>query len=135
MGVYLSLRRKVRKTHTTVIFGACMSGYRTLVCGCAFHKGGKASNAHAPTWASIRAVHATLSLSFVTHVYIHTHSIRARTYMRASFCTYTYICTHVSWNEKAFRFCNVDGSTFWWLDKCVHPGDISSKLHIVQYIT
>lgn len=62
--------------------GACVSGYRALVCGYAFRKGGKTPNAHAPTWASIRAVHVTLSLSFVTHTHTHRPYIHTRTYAR-----------------------------------------------------
>ena len=58
--------------------GACVSGYRAPVCGCAFRKGGKTPNAHAPTWASIRAVHVTLSLSFVTHTHTRAPSHSAR---------------------------------------------------------
>lgn len=50
-----------------------------VVCRCVFHKGGKPFDAHALTWASIRAVHATLFLSFVTHTHIYPHTyVRAR---------------------------------------------------------
>jgi len=70
-----------------------------VVCRCVFHKGGKPFDAHALTWASIRAVHATLFLSFVTHTHIHTY-IRTHTCARAraraaSTYTPTYICTRV----------------------------------------
>lgn len=125
MYTWVKEKSTTKDTHDRDIWrGACVSGYRALMCECAFRKGGKTPNAHAPTWASIRAVHATLSLPLLhtyTRIHRHLHAAYGReTCSRAPLrtCTRTYICTRVSWNEKAFCFCNVDGSTFWWLNKC-----------------
>ena len=49
---------------------ACAYRWRTGVCPVREAQG--AARAHAPTWASIRAAHATLSLSFVTRIGAHT---------------------------------------------------------------
>lgn len=118
------------------------------MCGCAFRKGGKTSNAHALTWASIRAVHATLSLSFVTHIHTHTHihiythahvhDIRARKYTLAHHFAHTHIRTfaHVYLGtRKHFAFVMLMEARFDGWINAVHPGDISSKLYIVLYIT
>lgn len=154
--MYLSSRRKVRKTHTTVIFDdACVSGYRVPMCGCTFRKGGKVPSAHAPTWASIRAVHATLSLSFVAHTHARAHTY---THAHAHARTRTHIHSHTAYGHAHIRahcFAHIHVRTFahvylgtrkhfafvmlmearfdGWIN-AVHPGDISSKLYIVHYI-
>lgn len=92
--------------------GACVDGYHIVVCGCMFRKGGKIFNAHASTWASIRELHTLPFLCPLsrTHVEVCARALvaRARTH------TYTcmYIRTRVSWDEKAFRFCNVGKGAF-----------------------
>jgi len=69
----------MKKAHTIATFGvsSARARARPVLLECVFREGGKTSDAHAPMGASIRAVHATLSLSFVTHT-------RARA--RASLC-------------------------------------------------
>lgn len=104
--------------------GACVSGYHIVVCGCVFRKGGKTFNAHASTWASIRAVHATLSLSFVTHTYENSGALLRRTHVYSEM-------------RQHFAFVMLVEARFdGWINS-VYPGDILLKLHIhvVLYIT
>jgi len=66
----------MKKAHTIATFGVARA--RSLLLECVFREGGKTSDAHAPMGASIRAVHATLSLSFVTHTRARVSETRKR---------------------------------------------------------
>lgn len=83
---------------------ACAYRWRTGVCPVREAQG--ATRAHAPTWASIRAAHATLSLSFVTRIGAHTAGSwsrwtpRARTQVHASPRTCTRTCFHRKENTR-----------------------------------
>lgn len=87
-------RRRLRATGCVLESCACVlrsgSRVRATRVGCVSRKGGTGyQRAHAPTWASIRAAHATLSLFFVTRIGAHTARVaspRSRTQVQASTC-------------------------------------------------